>query len=49
MQELKEKKCKPCESDTEPMNTVQVKKYMDMLPKEWKVVENKKLKRSYFF
>lgn len=49
MQELKEKKCKPCESDTEPMNTVQVKKYMDMLPKEWKVVENKKLKRLYSF
>ena len=43
MQELREKKCEPCESGTQPMTEEQVKKYMEMLTPEWKVIENKKI------
>jgi len=42
MQELKEKKCEPCESDTQPMTEKQVEKHMEMLTPEWEVVDNKK-------
>jgi len=49
MQELKEKKCEPCESDTKPMTEKQVEKHMEMLTPEWEVVDNKKIKKSFSF
>ncbi|HKL07259.1 MAG TPA: 4a-hydroxytetrahydrobiopterin dehydratase [Bacteroidales bacterium] len=49
MQELREKKCEPCESGTQPMNENQVAKYMELLTPEWKVIENKKIKKSFPF
>ena len=49
MQELKEKKCKPCESGTQPMSHEQVQKYMELLDTEWEVIENKKIRKVFPF
>ncbi|MFP4025484.1 MAG: 4a-hydroxytetrahydrobiopterin dehydratase [Thiohalospira sp.] len=49
MQDLKEKKCEPCESGTQPMNEKQIKKHMELLAPEWEVIENKKIKKSFSF
>ncbi|MFO7843644.1 MAG: 4a-hydroxytetrahydrobiopterin dehydratase [Bacteroidales bacterium] len=49
MQELREKKCEPCESGTQPMNEKQIEKYMEWLPPEWEVVDNKIIKKSFPF
>lgn len=49
MQELREKKCEPCESGTQAMKADQIKNYMDRIAPEWEVVDNKKIKRSFSF
>lgn len=49
MKELREKHCVPCESDTKPFDKEQIGNYMDMLPSEWKLEDNTKIKKTFPF
>ncbi len=49
MQELREKRCEPCEAGVNPMSEEQVKKYMNMLTSDWEVIQNRKIKRAFSF
>jgi len=41
--ELKKKKCVPCESTQDPFDEAKIKVYMPALTMEWKVVDGKKI------
>jgi len=49
MTELREKHCEPCESGTEPFGKEKINEYMDMLPPEWEVEGNEKIKKTFPF
>jgi len=45
--ELKKKKCVPCESTQDPFDEAKIKVYMPALTMEWKVVDGKKIRLEY--
>lgn len=50
MDQLKNKKCVPCESGGQPLSTLEVDSFREQLNEEWEVVEKgKKLKRRFTF
>lgn len=49
MIELKEKHCKPCEEGTKPLNTEEIKELKKKVRNDWKVINDKKIKKKYPF
>lgn len=49
MMDLKEKHCEPCEKGTESLNAEQIGLYKEKVSKDWKVVDNKKIKKNFPF
>ena len=49
MENLKEKKCKPCEGGTPPLRSQQISHYLNELSTEWEVIENTKIKKDFKF
>ena len=47
--DLTQKKCKPCEGGTPPLDEAKVKEYLSQLKTHWEVVENKKIRREFVF
>nr|WP_319273121.1 4a-hydroxytetrahydrobiopterin dehydratase [uncultured Draconibacterium sp.] len=47
MSELKEKHCTPCKKETTPLNAEEIKHFMDKIDDGWKVVDNKKIQKSF--
>lgn len=47
--DLKEKHCVPCEKGTKSLNTEQIELYKKKVSNEWKVVDNKKIRKNYPF
>jgi 4a-hydroxytetrahydrobiopterin dehydratase len=45
--ELKQKKCIPCESTQDPFDAEKIKIYMPALNMEWKVIDGKKIRLEY--
>lgn len=46
---LDKKSCKPCEGGVDPLNPSQVQKLLSELDPGWKVIDNKKIEKSYKF
>jgi 4a-hydroxytetrahydrobiopterin dehydratase len=49
MIELKEKHCTPCEEGTKPLNTEEIKHFRKKVSNDWKVVDNKKIRKEFPF
>ena len=49
MEDLKEKKCKPCEGGVEPLKPEQIDYIKNGISKGWTVEDNKLLKRNFPF
>lgn len=49
MIELKEKHCTPCQEGTSPLNTEEIEKFKKQVSNDWKVIDNKKIKREFPF
>jgi len=49
MNELKEKHCKPCEEGTKPLNAEEIRKFKEKVMGDWKVIDNKKIRKEYPF
>jgi 4a-hydroxytetrahydrobiopterin dehydratase len=49
MVELKEKHCVPCEGGTKPMDKYEIKDFKNQLQTNWKVVDDKKIKKEFPF
>lgn len=47
MSELKEKHCTPCKKETTPLNAEEIKQFKEKIDNDWKVVENKKIRRDF--
>lgn len=47
--ELKEKKCKPCEGDTPPLKSQDIKNYLKKLETNWEVIDNSQIRQTYKF
>jgi 4a-hydroxytetrahydrobiopterin dehydratase len=46
---LTEKRCVPCEAGSKPMDSATIKNLLKQLPKGWKVVDNKKIRKQFSF
>lgn len=49
MMKLKEKYCKPCAEGTAPLSKEEIVPYKKQVLNDWKVVDNKELKKEYPF
>ena len=47
--ELKNKKCKPCEGGIPPLSKEEIAEYRKQINKDWIVVDNKKISRNFSF
>jgi 4a-hydroxytetrahydrobiopterin dehydratase len=47
--DLGEKKCKPCEGGTPPLDTAEIKELKGHLKSDWEISETKKLSKEYVF
>lgn len=47
--DLKEMHCEPVLAGTEPMDEKQIQNYMEQLPVEWRVYDNRRLTREFPF
>ncbi|WP_142532444.1 4a-hydroxytetrahydrobiopterin dehydratase [Saccharicrinis carchari] len=47
MKDLKKKHCVPCEGEAEPLNSLQINDYIKNISPEWKVIDNKKIRREF--
>lgn len=47
MSELKEKHCTPCKEETTPLNAEEIKHFKEKINDDWKVVDNKKIRKSF--
>ena len=47
--ELSTKKCIPCEGGIPPLNEKEIKEYKKLLSVDWKVSDNNKITREFFF
>jgi 4a-hydroxytetrahydrobiopterin dehydratase len=46
---LTEKRCVPCEGGTPPMQKDEIEKYVKQIPKGWKVLEGKRIRKEFKF
>lgn len=46
---LLNKKCIPCEGNTQPLNEGEIKNYLKELKNNWEVLDNKKIKCEFIF
>ncbi len=46
---LQDKKCIPCEGGTPPLEEFEAKKYLSLLHHDWRIVDNKKIRRELGF
>lgn len=46
---LTEKRCKPCEGETQPLTSEETARYMTELPEGWHVVGGKKIQKEFLF
>lgn len=49
MNDLADKKCKPCEGGTPPLVESEVGEFMKKLPEGWRVQDGKKLEKEFSF
>ena len=49
MDRLSEKKCVPCEGGVSPLTYEQIAPYCEQISSDWKLVENKKIRREFRF
>lgn len=47
MSDLKEKHCTPCKEETTPLNAEEIKHFKEKVDDDWKVVDNKKIQKTY--
>ncbi|AHW60244.1 pterin-4-alpha-carbinolamine dehydratase [Draconibacterium orientale] len=47
MSELKEKHCTPCKKETTPLNAEEIKHFKKKINEDWKVVDDKKIRKSF--
>lgn len=47
--ELSTKKCIPCEGGIPPLNEKEIKEYKKLISVDWKVSDNNKITREFFF
>ena len=47
MSELKEKHCTPCKKETTPLNAEEIKHFKKKINDDWKVVDDKKIQKSF--
>jgi 4a-hydroxytetrahydrobiopterin dehydratase len=47
--DLTEKRCIPCEGGTPPLDENQIAELKSEISSDWKVLENSKLEKEYFF
>lgn len=47
--ELKERKCKPCEGGILSLSSRKIEIFLKQINEDWKVIENKKLRREFRF
>ncbi|WP_372653320.1 4a-hydroxytetrahydrobiopterin dehydratase [Draconibacterium sp.] len=47
MSELKEKHCAPCKKETTPLNAEEIKHFKAKINEDWKVVDDKKIQKSF--
>lgn len=47
MSELKEKHCTPCKKETKPLNAEEIRHFKEKIDAEWKVVDDKKIQKSF--
>lgn len=47
--DLSTRKCIPCEGGIPPLNEAEISGYKDHISSEWKVVDNNKLTREFYF
>ena len=47
--DLKNKKCLPCEGGVPKLNKIEVETYMKLIDGAWKIQENKKIERKFYF
>src|SRR5664279_1896947 len=46
---LTKKKCIPCEGGIPPLNEKEISEFASHISKEWKVTDNSKISREFFF
>ncbi len=49
MIELKEKHCTPCQKGTNPLNAEEIKQFKKQVRNDWKVIDNKKIRKEFPF
>jgi 4a-hydroxytetrahydrobiopterin dehydratase len=49
MSDLKEKHCESCEGIGKPLSEEQISNVLSQINKEWQVINNQEIKRSYSF
>jgi len=49
MTELKDKKCKPCEGEANPLTPEEITPYRNKIHKDWKVLDDHHLERKFEF
>ena len=47
--DLSSKKCVPCEGGVPPLDEKQIKEYKKQISSGWKVIDNNKLTKEFFF
>jgi 4a-hydroxytetrahydrobiopterin dehydratase len=47
--DLSKKKCVPCEGGIPPLNEKEISEYKKQISTEWKVIENRKISKEFFF
>lgn len=47
--DLLHKQCAPCEGGVDPLTPDEIKQYLDLLEKGWKVIDNRRIEKSYKF
>lgn len=47
--DLTEKKCVPCEGGVPPLNPQEIEELKKQISSDWKVLENFKIRKDYFF
>ena len=47
--DLTTKKCIPCEGGIPPLNEDEIKEYKKLISDDWKVIENNKISKEYYF
>ena len=49
MEELREKKCKSCSGEEEPLKGNEIEEFLGRVKEGWNVVENKKIRKVFSF